>query len=139
MTPTACPSAADATKSGASHTVEFLYWEECPSHERALELLQDVLREERFPANIRMYRVETDDEAETLGFPGSPTIRIDGRDIDEMPDMPSGLTCRIYRLPNGRMSPLPTRDVLIQALRRAQSGSDNWDFSRGVPETPGHA
>jgi len=61
--------------------------------------------------------VLTQDEAEELAFPGSPTIRVDGRDVD-----PAGaasrpaLTCRIYHLPDGRVSPVPSREQLEEAL-----------------------
>ena len=54
----------------------------------------------------------------SLLLPGSPTIRVDGRDID-----PAGasarpaLNCRIYHLPDGRVSPVPTREQLEEALR----------------------
>jgi len=62
--------------------------------------------------------VTTQAEADELAFPGSPTIRVDGRDVD-----PAGasarpaLNCRIYHLPNGRVSPIPTRKQLEEALQ----------------------
>jgi hypothetical protein len=65
-----------------------------------------------------MRNVETQEEAEALRFPGSPTIRVDGRDVD-----PAGaegrpaLNCRIYLLPDGGVSPVPTREQLEEALR----------------------
>ena len=99
--------------------VDFLYWEECPSHERALQLLHEVMRDEGIEANIYQQRVDTDEEAEALRFPGSPTIRINGVDIDDDPGLPIGLTCRVYRTANGRMSPLPSRDLIANALRTA--------------------
>ena len=97
--------------------VELFYWEGCPSHPEALALLETVLAEHGIEAAVELRRVETDDEAEELRFPGSPTIRIDGRDVD-----PAGagsrpaLTCRIYYLPDGRVSPIPSREQLEEAL-----------------------
>jgi hypothetical protein len=105
--------------------VEFLYWEDCPSHERALELLTQALREEDIAAELQMYRVETDEEAEEIGFPGSPTIRVNGVDIDENPDLPIGLSCRVYRTETGRMSPLPSKEKIARALHRAAARSDS--------------
>ena len=64
------------------------------------------------------HEVTSQEEAERLAFPGSPTIRVDGVDVD-----PSGaagramLACRIYRLPDGRISPVPSREQLEAALR----------------------
>ena len=68
-------------------------------------------------ASVEMLEVRTDEEAVAAAFPGSPTIRVDGRDID-----PTGataapsLTCRIYHRPGGRVSPLPTRQQIEEAL-----------------------
>jgi hypothetical protein len=99
-------------------TVEFLYWEGCPSHPEARELLDDVLREHGAAAEIRVLEVTTREEAAEFGFPGSPTIRIDGQDVDPAgADQPPSLSCRIYHLPDGRVSPIPSREQLEEALR----------------------
>lgn len=98
--------------------VELLYWDGCPSYPEARELLAEVLAERGLDARIRMREVRTDAEAEALGFPGSPTIRIDGRDIDSRgAGAQPSLTCRVYYLPDGRVSPIPSRDDLEAALR----------------------
>ena len=97
--------------------VELLYWDGCPSHPEAAELLAEVLRERGVEGHIVRREVVTQEEAEALGFPGSPTIRIDGRDIDPAgADSPPALTCRIYHLPDGRVSPVPSRETLERAL-----------------------
>jgi hypothetical protein len=99
-------------------TVEFLYWEGCPSYPEARDLLEEVLRDRGVNAEVRIHKVESKREAEELRFPGSPTIRIDGRDVDPGgANEPAALTCRIYRLPDGRVSPVPTRQQLEEALR----------------------
>ncbi len=103
---------------GVVESVEFLYWEGCPSHHEALELLEDVLRTRELDVEIVVREVTTDEEAVALGFPGSPTIRVDGRDIDPAgASEPAALTCRIYRLEDGRPSPVPSRAQLEEALR----------------------
>lgn len=99
--------------------IEFLYWEECPSHERALARLREVLAEEEVRAPVDVVRVDTDEQARTLRFPGSPTIRIDGADIMLPADLPAGLTCRVYYTDGGRATPLPTKDQIRRALRAA--------------------
>jgi hypothetical protein len=96
--------------------VEFLFWEECPSHPEALELLRGALAERGVEADVEVREVRTQEEAEALRFPGSPTIRIDGRDVDEAGAGRPALTCRIYRLPDGRPSPVPAREQLLEAL-----------------------
>jgi hypothetical protein len=97
--------------------IELLYWQGCPSHPEAKALLEQVLAELGRDDEIVLTEVTSDAEAERLRFPGSPTIRIDGRDIDAMGanGRPS-LTCRIYHLPDGRVSPVPSREQLEVAL-----------------------
>jgi hypothetical protein len=99
-------------------TIEFFYWEGCPSHPEALELLEQVLAAQRIDARVELREVTTQEEAEALRFPGSPTIRVDGRDIDQAgADGRPALNCRIYHLPDGSVSPVPTREQLEEALR----------------------
>jgi hypothetical protein len=76
-----------------------------------------VLAARGIEAEVVEHEVTTDEEAQRLRFPGSPTIRVDGRDVD-----PAGaaarpaLTCRIYYLRDGRVSPVPSREQLEEAL-----------------------
>jgi hypothetical protein len=97
--------------------VELYFWDGCPSHPDALALLQDVLDERGIRDPIEMHEVRTHEEAVELSFPGSPTIRINGRDVDPVgAQEPPALTCRVYRLPDGRASPVPSRQQLEEAL-----------------------
>ena len=97
--------------------MELLFWEGCPSYPEAEALLVDVLRGRGIDARIERRQVLTRQEAEELAFPGSPTIRIDGRDVDPQgASARPALTCRIYRLPDGRISPIPARETLEAAL-----------------------
>jgi hypothetical protein len=98
--------------------VTFLYYEGCPSHEMALERLRLVLTEEGLPAELEIIKVETDEQAQQWQFIGSPTIRVNGQDIDPpQPDARYALTCRAYQLEDGRISPLPSPDMIRRALR----------------------
>jgi hypothetical protein len=98
--------------------IEFLFWRECPSHPEARALLDEVIAARGLDVEVEEREVTTTEEAEQLTFPGSPTIRVDGRDVD-----PAGasarpaLTCRIYYRPDGRVSPVPSREQLEEALR----------------------
>lgn len=103
--------------------VEFLWWAECPSWERALAILaQEMAAHGLDPDSVAMTEITDDEQAERLGFPGSPTIRVNGRDVQDPGGLPTGLTCRIYRLRDGRMSPLPDRADLSDALVNALEG-----------------
>jgi hypothetical protein len=99
--------------------IELLWWDGCPSYPEALAELQAVLRAEGLdPGAVEMVEIESDEQAAREGFPGSPTIRIDGEDvIPPANGDPVGLTCRVYRLRDGRPSPTPDPEDLRDAIR----------------------
>jgi hypothetical protein len=97
--------------------VRFLYTDECSSHGDALLRLRQVLDEEGVEADIEVVRVETFDEAKKERFPGSPTIMINGHDIDPVSHVEYAPTCRAYRLEDGRISPLPSTSMIRKAVR----------------------
>jgi hypothetical protein len=101
--------------------VELLWWEGCPSTERALDELREALRElELSDAEVRMREITTDAEAARTGFVGSPTILIDGRDVAPAPAAePAGLSCRVYHRRDGRISPTPDPEDVKDLLRCA--------------------
>ncbi|HEY2789141.1 MAG TPA: hypothetical protein VGI72_06755 [Gaiellales bacterium] len=106
--------------SADARSIELLYWEGCPSHPQALAELRDALSELGRPdAAVALRRVASEAEAASLGFCGSPTIRVDGVDpVPPPPGEPTGLTCRVYRLADGRYSPTPDPGLLREALER---------------------
>ena len=99
--------------------ITFLYYEDCPSHDEALQRLQVVIAEERLLAELEVIKVETEEQAERYHFVGSPTILVDGQDIVPPPaEAVPALTCRAYQLDNGRISPLPSAAMIRRALRK---------------------
>ncbi len=100
--------------------VEFFYYADCPSHERALALLHEAMVEEKIHTPVEIIEVKTEAEAQRYTFYGSPTIRVDGVDIAPLPEdiAEPGLTCRAYRRADGRISPLPPRELIAAALQR---------------------
>jgi hypothetical protein len=99
--------------------VELLWWEGCPSTPEALADLQRVLHEEGVDAQIEQVEVLSDEQAREERFPGSPTIRINGHDIvDPEEAEPFSLTCRVYRLRDGRVSPTPDPEDIREAVYR---------------------
>jgi hypothetical protein len=80
------------------------------------------MAEEGIPSKVEVFKVETEDQARRLRFVGSPTIRVDGQDIDPPTDPRYALTCRAYRLADGRISPLPSKDMIRRALRFPAKG-----------------
>jgi hypothetical protein len=108
--------------------IELLWWEGCPSTDRARAELRAALDDVGLEgAEVHMREIRTDLDAVQAGFRGSPTILIDGVDFvlagaggqaDDQ-DEPAGLNCRIYRRRDGRISPTPDPDDVREALRRA--------------------
>jgi hypothetical protein len=98
--------------------VEVLWWEGCPSTPRALAELRDAMRALGLdPEGVEVREVRTHDEAEAERFPGSPTIRVDGRDVVPGAEAAgAALTCRVYRLRDGRVSPTPDPEDVRAAL-----------------------
>jgi hypothetical protein len=99
--------------------VELLWWEGCPSYPETLEDLQRVLAEEGVDAEVELVEVESDQQARAERFPGSPTVRLDGADaLPPAQVEPFSLTCRVYRLRDGRISATPDPEDLRDAVRR---------------------
>ncbi len=99
--------------------MELLYSEGCPGCDKAKRRLEAALAREGFGAGVELVSVGTDEEARRLEFPGSPTIRVDGRDlfpVDERDDW--RLSCRVYTTPEGPKDH-PTEEMIRAALRRS--------------------
>jgi hypothetical protein len=95
--------------------VELLFWEGCPSHPEALQELKEALAALGRDDEVVVREVSSEEQAAAEDFPGSPTIRVDGRDLFPIDD-PPGLSCRVYRLADGRFSPTPGVDAIRAAL-----------------------
>jgi hypothetical protein len=112
---------AGACHNVESMTVELLFWEGCPSHPKALAELRAAMSELGLdPNGVVVREVSTDADAERERFVGSPTIRIDGADVQPPVDEPYGLTCRVYHRRDGRVSPTPDPADLRDALASAR-------------------
>jgi hypothetical protein len=105
--------------------VELLFWEGCPSHPRALAELRMAMAEEGLdPSTIAVREIQTQAETTRERFIGSPTIRIDGVDVQPPPgEEPFGLTCRVYHRRDGRISPTPDPADVRDALRAARAAA----------------
>jgi hypothetical protein len=96
--------------------VEVLYFDGCPTYVAATRTLREVLSELGVEAEVELVAVDTDEEARRLRFPGSPTIRVDGRDLFPVPERSVwALGCRTYATPEG-LKGYPTRELVRDAL-----------------------
>ncbi len=103
--------------------VELLATPDCPHQEPTRAALHRVLSEGAIETPIQLVLVSTLDDAEFLGFPGSPTVRINGEDLVPTPaGAPPTLACRLYAQPDGTLAGTIPEEVMRSAVKRHRSG-----------------
>jgi hypothetical protein len=106
--------------------IELLYFQGCPNAQAFVPRLRELLAEAGIDEAVRLRRVESVQEAERERFLGSPTLRVNGRDVDpgagEREDF--GLRCRIYLSASG-MAGTPPEEWVRRALRSAMEAPTN--------------
>lgn len=117
--------------------VELYYLDGCRSYRQARENLRQALQAEGRPERIDMIRVADETDARAKRFIGSPTIRLDGADIEgtKAGTRGYGFGCRVYTA-GGRMAGWPSVEQIRHALRhtsrerrsgRAAQGKDGHE------------
>jgi len=112
--------------------VEVLYVPDCPHRPAAVNQLEEILRAEGLPVEISEVLVKDARMAEKYRFRGSPTIRINGRDIAGEPQRSEwpALACRIY--PGAREAGVPPAEMIQSAIREARAGEIGGKHSSGI-------
>jgi hypothetical protein len=115
--------------------IEVLYFDGCPGHERLMPRLGELLAATGVEDPVELVQVESLEDSERQRFLGSPTLRIDGVDVDpaareridgvdvdpaarERTDY--GLKCRLYRTESGQQ-PLPSDEWILAAIEEARA------------------
>ncbi len=98
--------------------IEVLYVPGCPNYRPAVERIQKILVSESLRADIEGIPVSSEVAAKTLEFPGSPTVRVNGADVERNHKNATGLACRLYANSGG----VPPEEMLRLALSRAKEG-----------------
>jgi hypothetical protein len=117
------PQGSDPQPSGSRRSlVEVLVTPDCPYRDAAVALVRRVCGELGGQAEVRLVQVVDPPAAERLRFLGSPTIRVDGRDIEPGAEWNVEVIhgCRLYRGPHS-LRGLPQEGWLRQALQDAQA------------------
>lgn len=102
--------------------IQLLYFSGCPSYKEGLENLKQALRELGLKEDFEMINIETDEMAKEYQFIGSPTIRINERDIDlraRGAQVTGFKGCRIYQTEKGILG-APTVEMIKKAAQGAQ-------------------
>ena len=102
-------------------TLELLYLPGCPNHHRTVNLLRCVLQQEGVNTDVQEIPVNDHEEARALQFPGSPTVRVNGEDIETVPShrLDIGFACRTY-FAEGKPQGVPPRSWVERAIRAAR-------------------
>ena len=103
--------------------IEVLYVEGCPNSRGTLALVERVRAELGIDAELRTTLIRDQAAADRAGFPGSPTVRVDNRDVEPGSEPPAKYTlaCRLYRLEHhfaGQPEERWVREALLRAAGR---------------------
>lgn len=101
--------------------IELLYFDDCPSWQKALDLLQDALGEMNIKGEVRLIPVETQEQALENKFTGSPMIRVNGLELFPTGQESYGLGCRVYQTPEGYQG-WPTKEMMLHQFAHVLKG-----------------
>lgn len=97
------------------------YFDGCPNWGTVAERLAAITAE-RPEVTVKRHRIETQEEAESVDFRGSPTLLADWAALFPAPDAPPGLSCRVYLTPEG-LAGSPTTEQIRDAIADIEPGT----------------
>jgi hypothetical protein len=99
--------------------VEVLYFDGCPNHDALLPHLRALLAAHNIAADLTTTPVHSDEDAHRLRFLGSPTVRVNGTDVDpgSATRTDYGMQCRLYNTPAG-LTGTPPDNWILDAISR---------------------
>jgi len=105
-------------------TVEVLYFQGCPNHAPTVERVRNVLADEGIPTDVVEIEVPDAKAAQKLRFLGSPSVSINGIDVEGRAPAPGaiGLSCRTYVHGSVREG-VPSVELIRLAVRNAKEVS----------------
>lgn len=115
-------------------TIEVLYFDGCPNHQALVAHLRELLDGAGVDAEIELRRIGSEEQAQRLRFLGSPTVRVQGRDVEPDAEARSdyGLGCRLYRTAGG-IAGAPPDALILAALAAKPSAERSPDVLTGRP------
>lgn len=115
--------------------IEILYFDGCPNHRPAVERVKAIVKQEGVAAEISQVNVPDEATAQAVGFLGSPTIRIDGLDVEPLSRFSRkyGWMCRTYT-DGGGIEGLPSRELVRAAIREALAKGETKHDCCKAPE-----
>jgi hypothetical protein len=102
--------------------IEIISIPDCPNHHATVERVKSVVSSKSIAVTLIETIVRNKTEARDAGFAGSPTVLVNGRDLELLAEVSTNLACRIY----GREGGIPSADLVKAAIDRAIiSGESN--------------
>ena len=108
--------------------IEVLYIAGCCNHPPALERVRQALRLADTDQAITEIFVSDEETARALQFPGSPTVRINGVDVESGIGAFIGIGCRLYADGSG----LPSEHAIMRAVQVARNQERNGGTSTAI-------
>jgi hypothetical protein len=105
--------------------IEFYYFKSCPSYKVALDHLKEIINEENIEAHLELIRVDSPEDAQKVGFQGSPSIKINGQDIEGKQNGYS-FTCRIYNV-DGALTGIPSKKYIRKKILKQKKVKKSLD------------
>lgn len=99
--------------------IELLYFDGCPSWQTGLERMKTALQVEQLDDSVVLVKVKDDSDAARLKFLGSPSFRINGKDLWPEERESYTLSCRIYKTP-GSLKGWPSVEMLREKIKAAK-------------------
>ena len=106
---------SDCKSIGDRMNIDLLYFDGCPSWENGLSNLKAALNAENVGADIKLIKVENDNDAVKEKFLGSPSFHINGHDMWPEKRKSYNLSCRIYTTEDG-MQGVPSIAMLREKI-----------------------
>jgi hypothetical protein len=102
--------------------IELFYFDGCPNHQMLLPHLGELLEQAKVSSAVELVNVPDDAAAQRERFLGSPTLRVDGQDVEPGAELRTdfGLKCRLYCTPEG-FAGIPPDDWVLEALHHPSS------------------
>lgn len=95
--------------------IEFYFFEGCPAYKKTFDNLLAAIQELNANVRLTLKRVDSYEEAETLGFQGSPSIKVNGQDLEGLNEG-ANYACRLYS-DNDIRTPTPGKESILGRLR----------------------
>jgi hypothetical protein len=106
------PTTSEANRNAK---VEFLFFRSCPGHKQALVNLKAALKESKIRADLVLINVTSEAQAAKVAFQGSPSIRVNGKDLDGRNEGHS-YGCRVYQV-GGKITSTPTKEFIQERMK----------------------